>query len=390
MLRLAINAVSLAPGGGLNGLLGYLQAWRELGAALRITVYASRQKVLDDVRAARPDVRVEPFAVGAGSARHFILQQRTLGRVIEASGADVIMTTQSAVGRCRIPQLVHHRNLKRFKHQGVWRRLRTLAFDETLKDLAARRALRTCACNVFISDYLRREAEKIAPDSAPRNHVVHNGLNREIIEAAGHTGEQWDGRPQILAITSPAEHKDNPTLLRTLARLRQREPQVDWRVWLAGTGNWSSVKQEAARLGILDRVEFLGYLNHGQMEPFARRAACLVFTSVLEGFGNPPLEAMARRCPVVACNCTAIPEVVGDAGILVEPGNDEQFADAIVRLRTDRGLRDALIARGLERIQRFTWTNSASAMQRLLAQCADAGALQPEAGPATRRAEGKT
>ncbi len=381
MLKLAINAVSIAPGGGLNGLLGYLQAWREIGSPLKITVFASRAKVLSDVRAVRPDIAVEPFAVGAGSARHFLLQQWSLARRVERTGADVVMTTQSAVGRCRVPQLVHHRNLKRFQHRGVWKRLRALAIDETLKDLAARRALRHSACNAYISDFLRREAEKFEPASAPRNFVVYNGLNRDLIDDAQRGRSEWDGLPQILAITSPASHKDNPTLLRAMEILCRREPGAPWRVWLAGAGDWSELRRQAETMNLWDRIEPLGYLSHKQMEPFARRALCLMFTSVLEGFGNPPLEAMARRCPVIACDCTAIPEVVGDAGILVDPGNAEQFADAAMRLRDDRELRERLIARGLERIGLFRWTVSAARMCELLEVAAGRKAV-PASAPA--------
>lgn len=380
MLRLAINAVSLAPGGGLNGLLGYLQAWRDSGAPLAVTVFASRQKVLDDVAALRAGVRLVPFAVGAGPARHFLLQQWTLARRIEAAGADVVMTTQSAVGRCRLPQLVHHRNLRRFQHQGVIRRLRNLELDETLKDLAARRALRISACNVFISHYLRREAERFAPHSAPRNFVVYNGLSRELLEAAQRRGPEWDGRPHLVAVTSPAPHKDNPTLVRLLARLVQRQPGVDWRVHVAGSGDWSAVRSLARAAGVIERFHFHGYLSHEQMEPLLRQAACLVFTSVLEGFGNPPLEAMARRCPVVACQCTAIPEVVGDAGVLVPPGDDAAFADAVLRLTADRRLREQMIERGLERIQRFRWSDSAARMLELLTACAQGAPLPAAAG----------
>lgn len=372
MLKLAINAVSLAPGGGLNGLLGYLQAWRDIDAPLDITLYASRRKVLDDVRAVRPDVRIVPFALESGSGRHFLAQQWRLGPQIERDGADVLMTTQSGVGRCRVPQLVHHRNLKRFLHLGTWPRLRTLASGETLKDIAARRALRKAARNAFISDYLRRAAESCCARSAARNYVVYNGLSRELLDEARRDGPPWDGGRRLMAITSLAAHKDNPTLIRTLARLVRREPAAGWRLRIAGAGDWSPVRDLARREGVLDRIEFLGYLSHDEMTPYLRKAACLVFTSVLEGFGNPPLEAMARRCPVVTSDCTAIPEVVGDAGILVPPGDAEAFADAVQKVCDDCGLRETLIERGLERIQRFRWTDSAAKMLELLRGCIEA------------------
>ncbi len=80
---------------------------------------------------------------------------------------------------------------------------------------------------------------------------------------------------------------------------------------------------------------------------------------------------MARSCPVVAGDCTAIPDVVGDAGLLVEPGNVRQFAEAAARLLDNRGLRDELIERGARRAARFRWSRSAARFYRLIVTVAD-------------------
>ena len=110
-MRLAINAVSFAPGGALTGLLGYLSPWMDESYDLDITIYASRRAVLDLVEPYRPRVRVVPFAVGCRSWHHFLQQQMRLGPVIERNGAEVLMATNTLVGRCQLPQLVHHRKL---------------------------------------------------------------------------------------------------------------------------------------------------------------------------------------------------------------------------------------------------------------------------------------
>jgi glycosyltransferase involved in cell wall biosynthesis len=116
------------------------------------------------------------------------------------------------------------------------------------------------------------------------------------------------------------------------------------------------VRSAVRRLGLEGRVQFIGYVEHEILASLYRGAACLVFPSRYEGFGLPVLEAMASGTPVVATTAGAVPEVAGDAAILVAPGDPAALADGV---REALAKREQLVAAGLERARQFTWVETA-------------------------------
>lgn len=133
-------------------------------------------------------------------------------------------------------------------------------------------------------------------------------------------------------------------------------------VRLLCTGNEfdAGERAEIASLGLADFVTSAGKVDPATLGALYRHAHCLVYASVHEGFGLPLLEAMSSGCPVVACDISCIPEVVGDAAILVAPRSPEDIASALMRLQ-DTSLRQAIVAKGRARAAQFSWQKSAQA-----------------------------
>jgi glycosyltransferase involved in cell wall biosynthesis len=112
-------------------------------------------------------------------------------------------------------------------------------------------------------------------------------------------------------------------------------------------------------------VRFLGFLSDQTLAVLYRLAAVFVFPSLYEGFGLPPLEAMACGTPVVTSNVSSLPEVAGGAAILVDPYDPASIADGISRAVSDTTLRRELVAKGLARARDFSWTQSVAAIHQI-------------------------
>ena len=213
-------------------------------------------------------------------------------------------------------------------------------FRRIAYDRAARRASRV----IVISEWVRgRVVERLGLDPG-RVHAVHLAVDHERF-----TADPTVARENVLYYPArPWPHKNHARLFEAFALLRRDHPEL--RLVLTGAGH------DAGRLPA--GVEALGDVPPAERVALYRRARALVFPSLYEGFGLPPLEAMACGCPVAASSAGSLPEVVGDAAALFDPHDAEAIAAGV-----DEALRraDELGALGRERAARFTWDSTARA-----------------------------
>jgi alpha-1,3-rhamnosyl/mannosyltransferase len=142
---------------------------------------------------------------------------------------------------------------------------------------------------------------------------------------------------------------------------------------LAGHPGWRTDDLDAAiAAGGPGRIERILSVGDGALDALYRAADAFAYVSMSEGFGMPVLEAMGRGTPVIASSTTSIPEVAGDAAVLVDPLDEPAIADALLRVLTDEPLARDLRTRGFERAARFTWDRTATATlqaYRLAREC---------------------
>ena len=199
-----------------------------------------------------------------------------------------------------------------------------------------------------------REKIRVIHEAPPALAPVPEAQIREVARRHGLA------RPYALHVGTLQPRKNLARLLEAYARLHARGP-VPWDLALAGGAGWRRPRlaEQAQALGVAERVHLLGYVPDSDLPGLLRGAHFFVFPSLFEGFGLPVLEAQQMGVPVMCANNSALPEVAGDAAILVDPLDVEALADAMLRLSQDEALRQELIAKGYENVKRFSWEKAA-------------------------------
>lgn len=172
-------------------------------------------------------------------------------------------------------------------------------------------------------------------------------------------------QPYLFTIGTIQPRKNYSRVIRALKIIRDRGS--DLHLVIAGGKGWleDEMYETLAETGMQDVVHLIGFAEDDHIAGLYSGAECTVIPSLYEGFGFPVLESMACGTPVVTSNVSSLPEVAGDAAIMVDPYDVEAIADAIERILDDTELRQILIQRGFEQSKKFTWENSARQLQKI-------------------------
>ncbi|OYD93534.1 mannosyltransferase [Nostoc sp. 'Peltigera membranacea cyanobiont' 213] len=145
----------------------------------------------------------------------------------------------------------------------------------------------------------------------------------------------------------------------------------DYELWLVGPSDrryTPTLTAQVAELGITNQVKFLDYVPYDELPKIINEAIALVFPSLWEGFGLPVLEAMACGTPVITSNLSSLPEVAGDAAILIDPYNTGEITEAMQAIATNSGLRSRLSSQGITHCQQFSWEKTGKATVEVLSR----------------------
>ena len=249
--------------------------------------------------------------------------------------------------------------------------------------LTVRRTARLAARILTVSEFSRQDLLRTYGLPEERVVVTWNGVDSrfqptpEPGEAERLASRYGLREGYLLAVGSLQPRKNLPRLIRAYACLRRNQPQLTCPLVIAGRELWLTgeiyreLERELAGERWRDDIIFTGYVPDEDLPALYRQARLLIYPSLFEGFGLPPVEAMACGVPVITSRTGSLPEVCGDAARLVDPESVESIAGAMLELLSDEAGCRQLVTRGLAQARRFDWQATAERTRTIYQEAVD-------------------
>ena len=360
-MRIAIDAHSV--GTGLGGNESYatnlVEALAEIDQKNQYTIYVTKREALERFKDRWPNFKVKSTLPHTPLIRIPL----TLSNELRRNPVDLlhVQFTSPPVAPCPVVVSIHDLS---FEHLPLTFKRRS----RMQLRMTVRRSARQAAQVLTLSQYVRDDViatygidpERVAvvPLAAPA-HFSPVRDERELQRVRQKYGIDQN---YILSVGSIQPRKNLPRLLEAYSLLRRSQPEVNLpELVLVGKCAWlyDETLRKIEQLGLSKQVTLTGYVPEADLPALYSGANCFIYPSYFEGFGLPPLEAMKCGAPVIVGNQTSLPEVVGDAAVLVDPFDVGDIAAVLARVISDSTLRFELRAKGLERAKAFDWRETA-------------------------------
>jgi glycosyltransferase involved in cell wall biosynthesis len=331
----------------------------------RFVIWLSKEKTIADFPdfGANVDVRISQSDFGDLDA-----ELTTFRKEIDHSSVDVFFSPFSPVpASIRIPYVLTVHDLVAFQHP-EW------LVDSTVKYLksALPQSLSAAASIVAISTHTASDIELFFPGSMPRTAVIPLGVEDRLFNRIRRPSDgsvlQSHGLHENSYILYVGNLEARKNLLRAVEAYEKSSLFGRVQFILAGTTRWGveDLLLKVQRTRLSNQIRLLHYVPDEELPALYRGAFFFIYPSLYEGFGLPVLEAMASGAPVLTSNRSSLPEIAGEAGLLVDPMSVEEIRAGMERLSMDASLRKRLSERGLARSQAYRWQVTGENILQLL------------------------
>jgi glycosyltransferase involved in cell wall biosynthesis len=382
-LHIAIDAHSVGSrlGGNESYITSLIEALAEIDQANQYTIYVTKREAVERFGKRWPNVTTRLTLPHTPLIRVPL----TLTAELRRRPVDLlhVQYTSPPFTRCPVVATIHDISFEHIPR--TFRRRSVAQFRLTI-----RRTARSAAHIIAPSEYSRMDLLQTygldpakvsvtplaaAPSFGPSNDETETQRLRQVYDVKA---------DYILSVGSIQPRKNLNRLIDAYANLRRTRSQAKLpQLLLVGERGWlcADTLEAVEKHGIDGDIRFTGYVPERDLRVLYANALCFVYPSYFEGFGLPPLEAMQCGAPVIAGNLTSLPEVIGDAGLLIDPFDQGEFVSALARMIDDGELRARLRVKGLERSKTFDWRETARLTLEIYQRSVQAGIVSSNSGP---------
>lgn len=374
------HAIGAQQGGNETYIRGLIRALAEIDDRNRYTIYLAEARAAEEWREgfarnySNFEIRLLPKPTPLVRVPLFLTYE--LKRRPPHSQIDVLHVQYTAPPFCRVPVVATIHDLA-FEHMPeTFTRRGSFQLKLTVRR-TAQRAMRIATVSEFSRQDLLRTYQ-LPPEKVA---VTYNGVESHFTTLAA-PNETEDvrqrfsiSRDYLLAVGSLQPRKNLVRLIRAYAKLRTENENFRPQLVIVGRKLWlaDEIFAEVRKQRWADDVILTGYVSDEDLPKLYRQATAFVYPSLFEGFGLPPVEAMACGTPVVTSNVSSLPEVTGEAALLIDPLDQSAIESALLQITGNQVLRARLRSQGTEQAKKFTWQATAEKTLQLYRESYEGG-----------------
>ncbi|MCM8764016.1 MAG: glycosyltransferase family 4 protein [Candidatus Omnitrophica bacterium] len=351
------HAIGLQQGGNERYAEGLLKGLSEINTHdFKFTVFLNEKAQVPDFLNNNPTFEFRK--VSAVPVKRFIFD---LPRNIKKYRIDLIHMQYHVPFRIDIPSVITLHDVSYLAHPEFFP-----IFERLKMKLMMPYSIKKAKKIITVSEFSKKEISKLYKYAPGKIYTIYNGISDYFKPATTteiqQTLEKYQIRnPYILTVSNLQPRKNLKGLIESFSNILRKDRKFPCCLVIVGKKLWlyDDIFAGIRNSEFKEKIFITGYLNDTEIISLYSGAEMFVYVSFYEGFGFPPIEAMACGCPVITSNTSSLPEITGDACIHVNPENSEEIASAIVQLYQNKSLKENLIGKGFMQAKKFSWSKCA-------------------------------
>jgi len=252
--------------------------------------------------------------------------------------------------------LLHFKNLRASVASRMYYRLK----DQVMRNVVLRQGIGKAKAVIVPTEYVKEDVAKTFKVRRNKIVVTYEAVDKNFYSPRVNLEKMGINKPFLLYVGNAYPHKNLERMILAFGKLITKY-LLDYQLVIAGKKDsfHENLEEAVKEANLLDRVVFTGYVTDQELAGLYKNAKLYVFPSLSEGFGLPPLEAMAHNLPVVSSNATCLPEVLGDSAEYFDPKSIGDMAKTMLKVLSDDGLSTKLVKKGNKQINKYSWRKTA-------------------------------